>query len=318
MLAAMTRRTFVQTAAALPALGTSAQAQPRKARIAITLDLEMSRNFPTWETTHWDYEKGNLDEAAKRYSVEAARRVKARGGVIHFFVVGRVFEQENVDWLKEIVAAGHKVGNHTYDHVYVLATKPEDVQYRFKRAPWLMRDRPVAEVIGDNIRMCTEAMQQRLGVHPVGFRTPGGFADGIGGRYDVQRMLMDQGYGWISGKYPRHGIDRPEEEYMPAALQAAQPYRYPETGLIEIPMSPVSDINAFRTARWPLDKFMKAVRYGVEWTIRNGAVYDLLAHPSCIGVVDPQFKTFDMICDLVDQAKGAAEITDLDTIARSV
>ena len=21
----------------------------------------MSRNFPTWEKTHWDYEKGNLD-----------------------------------------------------------------------------------------------------------------------------------------------------------------------------------------------------------------------------------------------------------------
>ena len=31
-----------------------------KALIAITLDLEMSRNFPTRETTHWDYEKGNL------------------------------------------------------------------------------------------------------------------------------------------------------------------------------------------------------------------------------------------------------------------
>ena len=32
--------------------------------IAITMDLEMARNFPHWEDTHWDYEKGNLDEAA--------------------------------------------------------------------------------------------------------------------------------------------------------------------------------------------------------------------------------------------------------------
>ena len=39
-----------------------------KAQIAITLDLEMSRNFPTWETTAWDYEKGNLDEPTKRYA----------------------------------------------------------------------------------------------------------------------------------------------------------------------------------------------------------------------------------------------------------
>ncbi|MFN0055855.1 MAG: polysaccharide deacetylase family protein [Planctomycetales bacterium] len=41
--------------------------------------------------------------------------------MIHFFCVGRVLEQPNVDWLKEIAAAGHPIGNHTYDHVAVLA-----------------------------------------------------------------------------------------------------------------------------------------------------------------------------------------------------
>src|SRR5690349_24639962 len=87
----------------------------KKALVAITLDLEMSRNFPTWDDTHWDYEKGNLNAETKRYTVEACRRVKAHGGVIHCFAVGRVFEQDNVDWLKEIVRAGHPVGNHTYD-----------------------------------------------------------------------------------------------------------------------------------------------------------------------------------------------------------
>src|ERR1041384_1925666 len=40
-----------------------------QAQIAITFDLEMARNFPTWEQTHWDYEKGNLTEAVKRYAV---------------------------------------------------------------------------------------------------------------------------------------------------------------------------------------------------------------------------------------------------------
>ena len=74
----------------------------QKALIAITLDLEMARNFPKWDDTHWDYEKGNLNADAKRYSVEAARRVKAHGGVIHFFAVGQVFEQENVDWMKQL------------------------------------------------------------------------------------------------------------------------------------------------------------------------------------------------------------------------
>src|SRR6516164_2630959 len=174
----------------VPARENDTAADAGKALIAITLDLEMSRNFPTWETTHWDYEKGNLDADTKAYSVEAARRVKERGGLIHFFCVGRVLEQENVDWLKEIAASGHKVGNHTYDHVYVLAKKPEEVQFRFTRAPWLMRSRPPAEVIADNIRMTTEALKTRAGIDVAGFRTPGGFATGLVGREDVQKMLL--------------------------------------------------------------------------------------------------------------------------------
>jgi hypothetical protein len=58
--------------------------------------------------------------------------VKARGGRIHFFAVGRVFEQEDIGWLEDIVREGHAVGNHTYGHVNVTATKPEDVQFRFR------------------------------------------------------------------------------------------------------------------------------------------------------------------------------------------
>ena len=69
------RRLFGQAAA--PA---SAKVPANKALIAITLDLEMARNFPAWEDSHWDYEKGNLDDSAKKYAREAARRVKAKGG----------------------------------------------------------------------------------------------------------------------------------------------------------------------------------------------------------------------------------------------
>ena len=95
----------------------------QKALVAISLDLEMSRHYPTWDQTHWDYEKGNLDGATKRYAVEGARRVKAKGGMIHFFALGQTMEQEDVGWLKEIVGQGHPVGNHTYDHVNVKATR---------------------------------------------------------------------------------------------------------------------------------------------------------------------------------------------------
>jgi hypothetical protein len=176
-----TRRGFLASAlstsmaAAGSARTLAAQAPTGKALIAITLDLEMSRNFPTWDDTHWDYEKGNLDLATKRYAVEAARRVKARGGVIHFFAVGRTMEQEDVGWLREIIDQGHPVGNHTYDHVNVLAKRPEDIQFRFRRAPWLIEGRTPAEVIAGNIHLAERALKERVGIAPAGFRTPGGF-----------------------------------------------------------------------------------------------------------------------------------------------
>src|SRR5687767_11149053 len=92
----ISRRDFLGTAALVGGgllLGSRASAQaqdqrrvlandPDQALIAITLDMEMSRNFPVWENTHWDYEKGNLNEPTKRYCLDAARRVKAQGGVI--------------------------------------------------------------------------------------------------------------------------------------------------------------------------------------------------------------------------------------------
>jgi peptidoglycan/xylan/chitin deacetylase (PgdA/CDA1 family) len=329
---ALSRREFIaRSATALGVANGLAHGEPggqphaadeRKALIAITLDLEMSRNFPSWDDTHWDYEKGNLDDATKRYAVEAARRVKAAGGVIHFFCVGRVLEQENVDWLKEIIDTGHPVGNHTYDHVNVLATRPEEIQFRFHRAPWLLRGRAPAEVITDNIRMCTEAMKSRLGIEPAGFRTPGGFANGLAPRPDIQRLLIDLGFKWISSRYPPHANAEPRQaptaDVYDSIVQAqfdAQPFIY-TGGLVEVPMSPISDIGAFRAGRWQLDWFLSAIRRAVEWAIDRGAVFDFLAHPSCLGVVDPQFQAIDLITTLVRSAGDRAAIVGLGEIAR--
>jgi peptidoglycan/xylan/chitin deacetylase (PgdA/CDA1 family) len=296
----------------------------RKAQIAITLDLEMSRHYPRRGMTEWDYQKGNLDEATKRHSVEAAKIASDRGAVIHFFCVGRVLEQADVSWLKQINELGHPIGNHTYDHVYVLAQKAEDIQFRFRRAPWLIRGRSIEQVLRENIRLTTVGLKQRAGVEVNGFRTPGGFANGLVGRPDVQNLLLDLGFTWISGKYPRHKTGPPKTEPtdevyadIVRAQKEAQPFVYP-TGLVEIPMSPISDVNAFRTNYWKLDYFLKAIGMSVQWAIDNGGVYDFLCHPSCMVVEDPEFKTIKMICDLVKQNPDRAEIVGLDKIAHRV
>ena len=321
------RRQLLQAAAAaalFPCSRRTTAAPDRAAQIAITLDLEMSRNFPTWETTHWDFEKGNLNEETKLYSTEAARRVRAAGGVIHFFAVGRVLEQPDVSWLAELAANGHPIGNHTYDHINVLATRPEDLQFRFQRAPWLLRGMPVADAIRENIRIATEALQSRIKIQPAGFRTPGGFSDGLRQHPAIRNMLRELGYSWVSSLYPPHPTTQPMQEPDDKVLQGileaqklAQPFAY-EDGLIEVPMSPISDIGAFRTGRWKLDWFLKSLRQCLTWTIENGAVFDFLAHPSCLYVVDPEFKAIDLICDMVRASSNKAAIVDLGTIASRV
>ena len=284
----------------------------------------MSANFPNRETTHWNFEKGNLNDETKQYSVEAARRVKDAGGVLHFFAVGRVFEHASVDWIDEIAKAGHPIGNHTYDHVNVTAKDVKDLQFRFQRSPWLLRGASVAEAIRENILMTNTAMKSRLGIDPCGFRTPGGFASGLKDHPDVRAMLMDLGFDWVSSLYPPHPNTEPMQEPTSqvlegilAAQERAQPFIYPD-GLVEIPMSPISDIGAFRTGRWELDWFLRAIWQSVEWAIENRAVFDFLAHPSCLYVVDPQFKAIELICDLVKQAGDRARIVGLDTIAKRV
>jgi hypothetical protein len=294
-----------------------------RALVAITLDLEMSRNFPQWEQTQWDYEKGNLNQPTKEYTVEACRRVKVAGGVLHTFCVGRVLEQENVDWLAGIAAEGHPVGNHTYDHVNVTAQSLDEVQFRFRRAPWLVAGKTPAEVIAENIRLTTLALKQRAGIESAGFRTPGGFGEGLAGREDLQQMLLAQGFIWVSSKYPGHLIGEPGREpsaevrqSILAAQPAAQPFSYP-SGLIEVPMSPISDIGAFRSGRWKLDWFLEAIEAAVTWAIGERAVFDFLGHPSCLYVVDPEFKAVDLICRLVAESAGKAALVDLNAIAHA-
>ncbi len=164
-------------------------------------------------------------------------------------------------------------------------------------------------------------MKTRIGIDAAGFRTPGGFATGLVDRPDIQKMLLDLGFPWVSSLYPPHAMGQPAPKATAAQLEAivaaqanAQPFVYP-TGLIEVPMSPISDIGAFRGGRWKLDSFLDALRLGVGWAIEHGAAFDFLGHPSCLYVVDPEFRSIETICDLVSQAGDRAELVDLNALA---
>jgi peptidoglycan/xylan/chitin deacetylase (PgdA/CDA1 family) len=291
-----------------------------KALIAITIDLEMSRHYPRRGALEWDYCKGDLDEATKRYAVDVCRRVKKAGGKVHGFLLGRTLEQANIDWLVEILRDGHALGNHTYDHVKLNARTSETVQMRFQRCPWLIEGQTPQEAVAGNIRLTERAMQHRLGQPPNGFRTPYGYPNGLGKRPDLQTMLLEMGYAWVSSQYTQPQnlkSSRPTAANYAAIVRSvkmAQPYAYP-TGLIEIPLAPITDVNAFRSRRWTLVEFAKSVRRSLRWAIEHGGVYDYCFHPSVMCIEDPQFAVIDLICEEVRQAGKNAAIVNLNTIA---
>jgi peptidoglycan/xylan/chitin deacetylase (PgdA/CDA1 family) len=325
----LSRRDFLAAAGVGMALSVGALAEEKKppvetqpALIAITTDLEMSMHYPKWDDVEWNYMKGNLDEPTKQYVVETARRVKANGGLIHAFLLGRTLEQENVDWLKEFLREGHRLGNHTYDHVNVWTQTPDALQFRFQRAPWLIEGKTAPEAIRENIRLTERAMQSRLAAAPNGFRTPGGHPNGLIGRPDLQKMLLDLGYRWVSSmaKVVPVAPENPTQadfDAIAAAQHASQPFVYP-TGLVEIPMSPIGDVAAFRRKdkKWKVGDYLKMLEASLAWTIEHGGVFDLLTHPSIMMWEDPRFETYDLVCDVVKRSNGKAQIADLDAIAR--
>jgi peptidoglycan/xylan/chitin deacetylase (PgdA/CDA1 family) len=320
-----TRRQFLAGSVAVAAAATcgwmsGAEDKTRPALIAVSLDLEMSAEYPRRGMTEWNYRKGDLDDATKQYSLQAGELVKKYGGVLHYFCVGQTLEQPSIDWLKQLAVAGHPIGNHTYDHVFVKAAKPDEIQFRFKRAPWLTNGKPVPDVIRENIAVTTRAMLDGAGITPNGFRTPGGFNNGLSDRPDLQKMLLDLGFTWVSSKYPGHQTGRPKEvpteevfADIVRAQKEAQPFVYP-SGLIEVPMSPISDVGAFRTNYWKREYFLRTIRECVTWAIDNGGVFDFLGHPSCLVVEDPRLESIELICELVKGPR--AKLVGLDQIAQ--
>src|SRR5262249_12735626 len=156
----------------------------------------------------------------------------------------------------------------------------------------------------ENIRMTTLGLKERAGITAAGFRTPGGFANGLKDRPDVQKLLLSEGFTWVSSLYPAHPMGKPKEEPtaesydgIARAQEQAQPFAY-DSGLVEVPMSPISDVTAFRSNYWKRDWFLKAIERGVTWAIEKHAVFDLLAHPSCLVVEDPDCESIKLICEL--------------------
>ena len=266
--------------------------------LSLTFDIEMCTNFPYW-TSQWNHRKGAIDEDSKLYMGKMLDVAEKYGVKLQFFLVGSALEDPNIDYLKRMAAEGHAVDNHTYHHVNVKAQDIPRLQPVYANAPWRAAGLNALDCIRREVRQTSAAITEKLGVAPTGFRTPGGFNNGLDDVPAVQELLSDEGMQYASARY-YFPVDiekkRPSAETLRQAMETSidtlQPYRYPN-GLPELALAGITDIWAFRVLDLDRWEFIDVLKRGIDHAHANQQVLSLCFHPPVLAVRDPH-------CDMLD------------------
>ena len=291
--------------------------------LSLTFDVEMCTNFPYW-TSVWDHRKGAIDADCKQY-IQKLNAVAAKFGVkLHYFLVGSALEDPDIDYLRQSVNAGHALGNHTYSHVNVRAQEIPQLQVTYAAAPWRAHGRSALTCIRDELRQTSSAMREVLGVNPVGFRTPGGFVDGLHSVPAVQELLKDEGFGYASSHF-RFPVDptrkRPQQERLETAmcesLDSLQPYRYPN-GLPELPPTGITDIWGFRYLDMDRWEFIDLLKHGIDHAHDNGQVLTMTFHPPVLAARDPHCDVLEAVLPYALAKPGGCWVATNDEVYEHV
>lgn len=283
--------------------------QGHRSALILTFDHEMATNFP-YRNSVWDHRKGEIDPETEAYVVRQNEIAAQLGVRLTYFLVASALEQPTTAYLQEAVAAGHEIGNHTYSHVNVTAADRADLRGAYGLKPWLAGGRSPRAVIADEIRAANALIVQRLGVRPVGFRTPYGFTDGLDQQEWLREILRSEGFLYASSRY--YGWDLWDERVadsgiddarLLADLRAGQPYRHPD-GLWELPLATPTDCHVFRPWRWPVERWVALVRRLVDLSYEHGLMLDLCCHPSILAACDPDHFT---VTAAVEQARSKSD-----------
>ena len=143
---------------------------------SLSLDLDNQWSYmKTHGDAGWDRYPSYLDVLVPR----VLEVLDALDLTITFFVVGRdASRAENKDALAAISAAGHEIGNHSFDH-----------------EPWLQRYERGRLV--DEIARAEDAIESVTGVRPRCFRGPGFSVSD-----NVLRVLAERGYALDASTFP--------------------------------------------------------------------------------------------------------------------
>ena len=283
--------------------------------LSLTYDVEMCTNFPYWDCV-WDHRKGDLDEQSLAYLEKLVGIAGEADAPLQWFLLGSSLEDGRLDKFCRRLPEDHAVGNHTYRHVNVHAKSFEQLQVTYRDAPALAEgfESPL-DVIRHEIHQTSDLIEAKGRTRPVGFRTPGGFSEGLAAAPAVQDLLLEEGFGYCSGDY-RFPIPRDRKPTWDELLEAQrwsirnlQPYRYPN-GLLEIPMMGISDIWAFRVLDLEREDWIRLLEAGVDVARKEGLVFSLLMHPAVLAARDPHAATLERLLAKTREEGGCVVTND--------
>lgn len=145
-------------------------------KACISIDMDNYRDYQSLVDRRGDGRDLSFYSDAVPRFLDALDRVGARAS---FFMVGRDADRaENRAAVREIVARGHEVGNHSFSH-----------PYNFRHLPREQKEKEIRE--GE------EAIADVIGARPEGFRTPSGDVDP-----ETHAILRERGYLYDSSVIP--------------------------------------------------------------------------------------------------------------------
>jgi peptidoglycan/xylan/chitin deacetylase (PgdA/CDA1 family) len=189
--------------------------------IALSYDLEMCAGYQPDLV-----KRGRILPEVQRYMLELCAVAEAFGVQLHFFYVGNGLD-ETYACLRALLDRGHVLDSHTYTHLPLIT---DDVRR-----------------LDEELALVNELFERRLGWRSTVLRGPGGYQDGLDSRPENQRVILRNGFKWVSCRVDRQARlgDRAAVLVVASRLR---PYAYP-TGLVEIPFQGFSDRSFFETYR---------------------------------------------------------------------
>ena len=210
--------------------------------IALTYDTDMAGGYaPPDGVCH-----GRTMPALQRYMLRLCDTAERFGVRLQFFQIGNgLDEREDVGYLRQILQRGHVVDSHTYSHIALVT--------------------PDLNALEEELALTNQLFEKRLGWKSTVLRGPGGYQEGLRGKPANQRIIMKNGFHWVSCQYDNTLAQQPLQKAVEAAGRDL-PYAY-GTGLVELPLQGFTDRVWFETVKMEDRELYHAWR--AEWGHRE-------------------------------------------------